>query len=154
MNLHDLCDEYEEATTVFAAAAAQATVDRLDRHVDGEWSARQVIHHMADSETQSGIRLRRLLAEPAGSLIQGYDEATWATTAALGYEELPVEGALAVIAAVRAHTLAVLRRLTPADLAHYGEHTESGRYDVAEWFDIYCNHPRYHASQLLEALES
>lgn len=37
---------------------------------------RQVIHHVADSATQSYARLRRLLAEPLGSIIQGDDEST------------------------------------------------------------------------------
>ena len=78
MNISELCDDYADATNDFlrAAAVAAAQPDQLDRHVEGGWSARQVIHHVADSETQSGIRLRRLLAEPAGSLIQGYDEDT------------------------------------------------------------------------------
>ena len=156
MNLHELCDDYAEATEEFlaAAAAALATPDRLDRHVEGGWSARQVIHHVADSETQSGVRLRRLLAEPLGSDIQGYDEDTWSKTPALGYQELPVEPSLAVIRAVRAATLAIARRLQPDDLDRHGVHSESGRYDVAEWFEIYRNHPRYHAQQLLEALEA
>ena len=156
MNLRELCDDYADATDDFLRAAdvALAQPDRLDRHVEGGWSARQVIHHVADSETQSGIRLRRLLAEPAGSLIQGYDEDTWSRTPSLGYEELPIELPLAVIRAVRAATLAVLLRLDASDLSRHGEHSESGRYDVAEWFEIYRNHPRYHAQQLLEALEA
>jgi len=156
MNLHDLCDDYAEATQDFleAVAVALAHPDRLDRHVDGGWSARQVIHHVADSETQSGVRLRRLLAEPLGSDIQGYDEDAWSRTPSLGYEELPVETSIAVISAVRAATLAVARRVQPDDLARYGVHSESGRYELAEWFEIYRNHPRYHAQQLLEALEA
>jgi hypothetical protein len=39
-------------------------------HAENEWSARQCIHHMADSEAQSYARLRRLVAEPEGSIIQ------------------------------------------------------------------------------------
>ena len=42
-----------------------------------------VIHHVADSETNSYVRLRRLMAEPAGTAIQGYDEAQWARVTAL-----------------------------------------------------------------------
>jgi len=156
MNLHELCDDYATATEEFLAAAQQALAqpDRLDRHVDGGWSARQVVHHVADSETQSAIRLRRLLAEMLGSDIQGYDEDTWSRTPALGYESLPIEGAIAVIASVRASSLAIARRLDASDLTRWGTHSESGRYDVAEWFEIYRNHPRFHAQQLLEALEA
>ncbi len=156
MNIQELCDDYADATEDFlrAAAVASGQPDRLDRHVEGGWSARQVIHHVADSETQSSIRLRRLLAEPSGSLIQGYDEDTWSRTPSLGYQDLPIDLPLAVIGAVRSATLAVLRRLDASDLNRFGEHSESGRYDVAEWVEIYRNHPRYHAQQLLEALEA
>jgi len=156
MNLPELCDDYLEATTIFleAAAEALATPDKLDRHNTDGWSARQVIHHVADSETQGGIRLRRLLGEPAGTSIEGYDEDAWSRNPTLGYEELPIELSIAVIGAVRAATLAVLRRLEPSDLAKWGTHSEAGRYDVAQWIEIYRNHPRYHAQQLLDALAS
>jgi hypothetical protein len=156
MNLNELADDYLDATNDFldAARVALGQPERLDRSVEGGWSARQVIHHVADSETQSSIRLRRLLAEPLGTEIQGYDEDTWSRTPALGYRELPVEPAIELFRAVRATTLAIVRRLDPADLERHGVHSTSGRYDVAEWFEIYRNHPRYHAQQLLEALES
>ena len=36
-----------------------------------------VVHHLADSETNSYLRLRKLLAED-GPTLQGYDEAHWA----------------------------------------------------------------------------
>ena len=65
-----------------------------------------------------------------------------------------MEPSLDVIRAVRAATLAIARRLQPDDLDRHGVHSESGRYDVTEWFESYRNHPRYHAQQLLEALES
>jgi hypothetical protein len=85
---HDIAD-YEAATTHFLDAADHVTAQNIDHHVEGGWSARQVIHHVADSEAQSYARLRRLLAEPAGSTILGYDEAAWAECVALGYVELP-----------------------------------------------------------------
>lgn len=156
MHLQELVDDYAAATEEFLTACETAvlTPAALDRHREGGWSARQVIHHVADSETQSSIRLRRLLAEPLGSEIQGYDEDTWSRTPALGYETLPIEPSIAVVRAVRAATLTLLRQLDATALTRYGTHTESGPYDVAQWFEIYRNHPRYHAHQLLEALES
>jgi hypothetical protein len=97
---HDIAD-YEAATTHFLDAADHVTAQNIDHHVEGGWSARQVIHHVADSEAQSYARLRRLLAEPAGSTILGYDEAAWAECVALGYVELPTENSREVFRAVR-----------------------------------------------------
>ncbi|MEZ5117849.1 MAG: DinB family protein [Candidatus Nanopelagicales bacterium] len=145
-------DDYEAATRHALEVLGGVAPDDLDRrHPDG-WSARQVAHHLADSETQSHTRLRRLLAEPPGSVIQGYDEAAWARSPLLGYADLPVAEPLAVLAAVRASSLALLRRLSPEDLSRYGMHTESGRYTVDDWLRIYAAHPVEHADQAARAL--
>jgi hypothetical protein len=154
MDLSGAVNDYEASTHVLLEAARSVRQDQLDRRVPGGWSARQIIHHVADSETQSYVRLRRLIAEPEGSLVQGYDEVAWAESDALGYRDLAVEHSLAVFAAVRGASLDVLRRLSEDDLDHYGEHSESGRYTVAMWLDIYVRHPREHTEQLLEALNA
>ena len=154
MIISDLADAYSMSTSLFLHEALIVNEDNLDRHVEGGWSARQVIHHVADSETQSYARLRRLLAEPAGSILQGYDEAAWAQCAQLGYQELPIEHSLDVIRAVRTASLDVLRRLGDADLERYAQHSESGRYTVATWLEVYIDHPRAHAAQLVEAVNA
>ena len=73
MEIVDIAAAYQEATERFVATARSAPPTLLDRHHPGGWSARQVIHHVADSEAQSYVRLRRLLAEP-DPVIEGYDE--------------------------------------------------------------------------------
>jgi hypothetical protein len=154
MSLSDDVAAYSMATSQFLHDATIVDEENLDRHVEGGWSSRQVIHHIADSEAQSYARLRRLLAEPPGSVIQGYDEAAWAECKALGYQDLPVTHALEVFKAVRLASLDVLGRLRESDLERYGEHTESGRYTLATWLGVYTQHPRAHAEQLLEAVNS
>ena len=69
---------YESATQFFLNLARGVSKDQLDVKDPEGWSARQIIHHLADSEAQSYARLRRLVAEPEGSIIQGYDENLWA----------------------------------------------------------------------------
>jgi len=41
---------HEAITTRFLEAVASVTPQNIDRHAEGGWSARQVSHHMADSE--------------------------------------------------------------------------------------------------------
>ena len=153
-DISQVCTDYEAATSHFLETARSVPSNRLDVHREGGWSARQVIHHMADSEAQSYARLRRIIAEPDGSLIQGYDEASWADNLTLGYTSLPIDTSLAVVVAVREASLTILRRLTPTDLTRYGEHSESGRYDVMTWIETYTLHPRTHATQLIDAAAS
>lgn len=145
---------YTAATREFLELASTIPPEQLDVHSPGQWSPRQVVHHVADSEVQSYARLRRLLAEPAGSVIQGYDEAAWAECPALGYTELPVAHSLLVIESVRMATADIIQRLTEHDLDRAGTHSESGSYSVRQWLDIYTRHPSEHAVQLLRIIDA
>lgn len=151
MSLAERVAAYESATQYFLNLANGTPEPSLDIHHQSGWSARQVIHHMADSETQSYVRLRRLIAEPEGSVIQGYDEAAWAQCEALAYINAPVANSIAVIASVRASSLDLLKRITDGDLAKSGIHTEAGHYTVDRWLSTYTAHPHEHGDQLVRA---
>ena len=125
-----------------------ATEDDLDRRpASGEWTAREVVHHLADSEAMACIRLRRLIAEDA-PVIQGYDEPEWARR--LHYDR-PVASSLALLRAVRDASVELLEALTPDEWLREGTHSESGAYSVDRWLRIYANHPHDHADQIRRA---
>jgi hypothetical protein len=147
----DLVARYRSGVAHVDAALAGATDADLDRRADepDAWCARQVVHHLADSETNSYVRLRRLLAEPAPTTIQGYDEAHWATV--LHYDR-PIEASLAVFRAVRAASSELLDTLVDADLERTGVHSESGTYSLREWLEIYADHAEAHAAQIRTAI--
>ena len=129
-------------------AVAGATAAELDRPVpSGSWTARQVVHHLADSESMAYIRLRRLVAEDV-PLIAGYDEPEWARR--LHYDR-PIAASLAVVRAVRAASLELLDALTPDEWARAGTHNESGAYSVERWLQIYADHAHDHADQIRRA---
>jgi hypothetical protein len=151
MDLKEAAAAYESASQYFLNLARGITPDLLDEHAENEWSARQCIHHMADSEAQSYSRLRRLVAEPEGSIIQGYDEAAWANEPKLGYADGAVENAIAVYAAVRASSLDLVKRLTEEDLEKFGEHSDAGKYTIARWLETYTRHPYDHGDQMVRA---
>lgn len=129
------------------AGADDAALDRRSPE-PGSWCARQVVHHLADSETNSYVRLRRLLAEPAPTTIQGYDEAHWAEV--LHYDR-PIGASLAVFRAVRAASAELLGTITDADLDRAGTHTDSGVYTLRDWLEIYAAHAEDHAAQIRTA---
>lgn len=151
--LQDHVARYAEGTRRFELLVEGLAPTDLDRKHPDSWSARQIIHHLADSEAQAYARLRRLIAEPAGSSIQGYDEGAWAENPTLGYQELGIANSLAVFSAVRRACLDVLERLAPEDLERFGQHTESGRYTIRRWLEIYAQHPLDHAEQLIRAVQ-
>ena len=151
MDLKDAVNSYAQATAEFLIVANELTESQLDASHSGGWSARQVIHHVADSEAQSYARLRRLIAEP-GTQIQGYDEASWGENETLGYKDLPIAHSLEVFKAVRASSLEIVKRLTTAQLDLSGTHSESGEYTIKTWLETYIRHPLEHAAQIKSGL--
>jgi hypothetical protein len=146
-DLEAFASQYENATREFLDTVKKLSDVELDLSGAGGWSARQVIHHVADSEAQSYARLRRLIAEP-GTQIQGYDEGGWGENLTLGYKELPVGPSIDVFRAVRASSLELIKRLTTSQLDNAGIHTESGEYTIKNWLETYIKHPLEHAEQI------
>jgi hypothetical protein len=141
-----LIDRYERGPALLRAALEQVPAEALQwRPGPDKWSAHEVIVHCGDSETNGAARIRYLVAEEQPA-IQGYDQAGWAKR--LDYHALPLEPALATVAAVRANTTALLRRLGEADWARVGRHTESGSYGAEDWLRIYAAHLEKHAGQI------
>jgi len=142
-----LIDRYRGGVQAVDAALAGASDEDLDRRTGDGWSARMVVHHLADSETNSYLRLRRLLAEDHPE-IQGYDEAEFARV--LHYDR-PAETSLAVFKAVRASTGELLERLSEDEWSRNGTHSESGPYSMDDWLEIYAEHAIGHADQIVRA---
>ena len=150
VNRAALIERYQQGYQAVLDAVRGLSEAELDaRPAPGEWTPREVVHHLADSEMTSAIRLRRLLVEDA-PLIQGYDEAAFARR--LGYAERPIQAALDALAAARRTTAEILARMTDADWQRSGTHTESGRYSAEEWLQIYSAHAHDHAAQIRAAV--
>jgi hypothetical protein len=146
-----LIDQYRAGHAAVLAAVAGATVEELDTRpaAPDEWTARQVVHHLADSESISAYRLRRLIVEDS-PLIEGYDEPRYARV--LFYADRPIGPSLDALGAARATTIQILERLTDDQWARTGRHTESGPYGVETWLGIYARHAHEHADQIRRAL--
>jgi hypothetical protein len=142
-----LIDRYARGPTILKAALAKIPKEAMQwRPGPGKWSAHEVIVHCADSETNAHGRIRYLVAEEKPPVIQGYDQARWADV--LDYHALPWEPALMTVEAVRANTTTLLRRLTDAQWASMGTHSEAGSYGAIDWLETYAEHLEKHARQL------
>jgi DinB family protein len=113
--------------------------------IPGKWSAAEIVHHLADSESISAIRLRRLLAENR-PVIHGYDQEAYART--LRYNERELGPAFDVFRGVREATVQLLRGMKDEDWRREGWHTESGHYTPETWLQIYGAHAHDHAAQI------
>ncbi len=149
MSLVDRIELYRGGYDTVSAGLEDATDEDLDRTPPSGWTARLVVHHLADSELRSCIRLRQLLAED-DPVIQGYDEEHYARV--LSYDR-PIGGSLATLKAVRLANLELLEMISESDLARSGSHEETGRYTLDDWLRIYTEHPREHAAQIRRAIQ-
>ena len=140
-----LIAQYRDGYAAVAEALLKITPEELDaREAPNRWSVREIVHHLADSEMTSGVRLRRLLAEDRPA-IQGYDQDEFARK--LHYDR-PHETSLELFKYVRQSTAELLDCLQPADWLREGTHSESGRYSVETWLRIYAEHAHRHARQI------
>jgi len=147
----ELIARYKDGYRVVAAALAGITEAELDaRPAPGKWSAREIVHHLADSEMTSAIRLRLLVAEERAA-IRAYDEAEFART--LHYDR-PIASSLLALEAARSSTGDLLDRMSEADWAKEGTHPEHPRYGVEHWLEIYATHAHNHADQITRARAS
>ena len=145
-----LIRRYRDGSRAIAEAVAGATDAELDRRPPAPelWSAREVVHHVADSEMTSAIRLRRLIAEEEPDL-GAYDEELFARR--LRYDR-PIEASIDAIRAARAATAEILDRLDEAEWRRGGRHPEHASYTVDDWLRIYAEHCHEHAEQIGRAL--
>lgn len=116
----------------------------------GKWSAREIVHHLADSEMTAAVRLRWLLALDRPE-IQGYDQDLFARR--LHYDR-PHEASLEAFRYTRECTAQILERMSEEDWRREGTHTEVGPFGVQQWLEVYAPHAHRHARQIVEALGS
>lgn len=148
MERQPLLDQFRTGFDDVVDSLEGITPDELDRRPPGsDWSAREVAHHLADSETTAYVRLRRLIAEDDPD-IPDYDEEAFARR--LHYNR-PVEPSLAVLRAVREASLQLLESLTPAEWDRSGNHSGAGPYSVDDWLRTYAKHSHEHADQIRRA---
>jgi hypothetical protein len=127
------------------AVAARRVADResMGGPPPGEWTAREVIGHLASVEAQVWHeRLDQLAAgaTPAWSWTEpGSSDAAEAAT---------LDGAIALFAALRDATLARVAGLDDAGWARWGVHATYGRLDVAGLLAIAAGHDDDHLAAL------
>jgi DinB family protein len=141
-----LIAQYKEGYNEVTRSLEGFPADLLTAHpIQGKWSAAEIVHHLADSETTSGLRLRRLLVEDH-PLIQGYDQDAYAGR--LNYNNREMAPALEAFRSARATAAQLFEFMSDEDWQREGTHSESGSYSMEDWLTIYAAHAHNHAAQI------
>lgn len=147
----ELIAQYENGYQLIADALHGITDAEMDaRPAPNEWTTREIIHHLADSEMTSAIRLRLLLASENPTIL-GYDQDAFAR---LLHYDRPVTASLEAFKAARRATAEILHRMGDAEWQRAGTHTDTGRYTAEDWLEIYASHAVEHAAQIRVARSS
>ena len=142
----ELIAQYREGYNEVSRSLEGFPADLLTAHpIAGKWSAAEIVHHLADSESTSGLRLRRLLVEEH-PLIQGYVQEAYA--ARLNYNNRELAPALDAFRSARATAAQLFEFMSEEDWQREGSHSESGSYSVEDWLRIYAAHAHNHAAQI------
>lgn len=113
----ELLQHYRNGYDAVLAALSRVDLDALP--TPGEWTPRQIVHHLLDSELARAVRLRRLLTEEEPH-IEGYDQDAWANV----YPDRAIEPTLAAYKALMDANIALLEELTEEDWARRANHSE------------------------------
>jgi hypothetical protein len=147
----ELIARYKDGFRAVASALEGATDTELDaRPASGKWTAREIVHHLADSEMTSAIRLRLLVAENH-AVIRPYDQEEFARKL---YYDRPIASSLLAFQAARMATAELLDRMSDADFEKQGSHPEHPSYGVDRWLQVYADHAHNHADQIRRARAS
>jgi hypothetical protein len=111
---------------------------------NGEWTVRQIVHHVADAHLNGYIRMKLVLTENK-PILKPYDQDLWAD---LKDSEGPIQSSMQILVGIHERWANLLSPLSEADWAREGIHLENGLVNLDKLLDTYVNHGQVHLEQI------
>lgn len=112
----------------------------------GGWTVRQLIHHLADSHSQTLHRFKLALTEDKPN-IKPYKEALWATH--VDARTMPLEPSLAIVTGTHARWVVLMRGMSTTEWDRVFVHPEQQReISLAEALELYVWHSGHHLAHI------
>lgn len=142
MSRDDVIQRYANGGPLLVYATVEIPEGKADEKIGpGDWTLRQLISHLVDSDLNGAERMKRVIAEENPTLM-AYDENAWARR--LDYDHASIEEAVAIFTANRRWMTRVLKTLTDEDFARKGTHSETGTLTLAALLAKYVGHLDHH----------
>lgn len=138
-DIESLPDRLRQAVAGLSAAQLDGT------YRPGGWTARQLVHHIADSHINGYTRIKLALTEECPT-VKTLAEEGWAELA--DGRELPVEVSLQLIEALHRRWAYLLRSLGPDELVREFRHPENGVMTVSQAIRVYAWHGNHHLGHI------
>lgn len=133
----------EEVTSLMPGLAP----GQARRAAAGEWTAGEVMSHLADAELVYGFRIRLMLTRERPPLT-AFDQDAWVRRFAVADDP---QSALARWRALRQSNLRLLDSLSESEWRRAGLHEERGETTVAEIAETMAAHDEGHLAQIQAA---
>ena len=143
----ELIENIRQLPDQLAAAVAGWSDAQLDSRPDPrEWSARQIVHHVADSHMNAFIRTKLALAEDKPT-IRPYDQEVWAEM--IDTRQPPIEESLLIMRGLHARWVRLWESLSDDDFRRTYFHPEMNEYvTLDEQLATYSQHGLDHIDQI------
>lgn len=129
---------------------ANATPHQLNQSPGpGEWSPREVINHLADSDMVTGTRVRMIVTQDRPAIV-GYDQEAW--TARFGGLDADATETIERWRTLRQANLRICESLTADEWERVGVHSERGPESVRLNIQLLAGHDRMHLDQFRRGL--
>lgn len=127
--------------------AAGLSAQQLEQaYRPGGWTARQVIHHMADSHMNAYIRFKLILTENHPT-IKPYNEKAWAEL--FDTQKALLEASFQILEGVHERWVSLLENITGEEWNRTGFHPEQQRaMSLMEFLALYEWHCRHHLAHI------
>jgi hypothetical protein len=113
----------------------------------GGWTARQVVHHIADGHMSAYTRFRLALTEETPT-VKPFEETRWAEL--VDAKSGPVEPSLAVVDGLHQRWVMLLRSMPDEDFKRRYRHPDRGELvALEETLGYFAWHSRHHVAQIL-----
>ena len=129
-------------------------IEKLKGNLDtpygsGKWTARQLVHHLADSHMNGYARMKWVLTEDAPDL-KPYDQDKWAK---LPDSKLPVYISLEILKVLHKRMVCLLQNYREYDLSRSAYHSEDGDLTLDLLLQAYALHGEKHIGHLRMLLD-
>lgn len=130
---------------------SMANADLDARPIEGKWSIREVVCHLADSEIVYADRMKRVLAEDNPTFFEA-DPNLFCP--ALYCSRRPLDKELDVVEAIRAHMLPILLSCDGEDFQRTGVHSHDGPLTLQTLLERITAHIPHHVAFIEEKLQA
>jgi hypothetical protein len=111
----------------------------------GQWSVRQIVCHLSDTQIVTGMRLRLIIAEDKPTL-GAFDQEAWANH--LNYDARKISHAIETFRRLRTDDYELLKDLPPEAFERTGNHAERGVLTLGQLVQQQAEHVESHVQQI------